>query len=558
MDQHEKFEKPETFIMALTIFSDMSKAQSGEERPWEKALRNPLVLQHIFQFLPTGFLLSSCSLVNKSWNYQTRTYTRDNRKCTVTVNGKPDEFLKQLDKFCGHIIANGRIVPFNSFNSNGNHCTWDSSNYEDFTTPNLSREMKVFHLDIECRSSWYRCRVHKPIFDFVQPKGNQLKSLKITQHGHDATLLEKIIETKPRLKTFSISDVPFRSISPANSDDPGHQIQQRLYATLEKLLQTSHQSLRAISIAGPYEGLGRLSHPPLAKLSKFRMEHLQGARDTEKFYSTVATIDYTSKMPRLREVEFRPPSEERTLGNRWAMAHNCCSTVRTLTLIIYGAAAEVNLPFFLRTFPNVSSLKITDSFFTYTLPFTKIWELLPCLEELEIRARRIRLSHSYDSDFCGIHAEEAKLLRENDEGYLQTAKIVPTNYNILSMKRKGGEASLQLFKVLNIYSHYRRHVNFVFQFTGLRKLRIDLKCVEVHSPSPDLNFISKVTELVVFWKMPHVDISVTWSLRRDTLAEPEEKYFIIQPTETVTLPLCNLMSVVRHSCSKTLWTLKLT
>ena len=54
------------------------------------------------------------------------------------------------------------------------------------------------------------------------------------------------------------------------------------------------------------------------------------------------------------------------------------------------------------------------------------------------------------------------------------------------------------------------------------------------SAAAGLNFISKVTEHVIFKKMPDVDISIRWNLRGyDRPEEEEEKYSLIQSPDTV-------------------------
>ena len=487
------------------------------ESPCEKALRNPLVLQNIFKFLPTGLLLSSCSLVNKSWNNQTRTFIRDNRICTVVTTGSTDgtfcQFLNSLDEFCGQITKTGRIVPFNSLIFNfveegkGRQCALYSSpsTDEQLNIHNLKSQLKLLHLDIDLHSSWYHCRVHKPMNVLLRDNSDQLRSLKLegimtlekagwdpnfphlkflsissgtlggrgalvgmkldivrrvldsapnlnrlvakdldtlrtvpenkyklleeieftcTLEG-DAILYDKIMAAKPRLKTLRIF--------PLFSSDRQSDQQQSFDATLEKLLQTYHQSLRTVSIVGAYEGFGRLSHPSLVNLSKFRMEPLHEVKKAE-FYNTLSAIDYANQMPRLEEAEFVPPVAEWRPGNGDAVVQGCGSTVRKLTLTINSAAS--NLPFFARTFPNISCLKIICTLLAGGIPFSEIWELWPRLEELEVSGDCLILRDSYDAEFCGIHPEEAKILREKDDEYLKTVNIVPIRPSILTMKSK--------------------------------------------------------------------------------------------------------------------------
>ena len=117
---------------------------------------------------------------------------------------------------------------------------------------------------------------------------------------------------------------------------------------------------------------------------------------------------------------------------------NRCTSARKLTLNI--ASAEADLAFSQITFPNISSLKIIFSATTegeWVMPFSKIWELWPSVEELEVSGNGVLFMDDYDSEFCGIHPEEVKLLRRKSAQHLKTINTVPTTYNMLSMKSKG-------------------------------------------------------------------------------------------------------------------------
>ena len=519
--------------------------QDEEDRSGEQALRNPLVLQYIFKFLPTGFLLSSCSLVNKSWNIETRTFIRDYRKCTVGITEKTDgtfcQFLKHLDELCGQITENGRTVPFNSFHFNltsgkRRRCTLDCSDDEELAIPNLRSQMKLFHLDIDLRSSWYQCHVHKPLFVLLQIKSNQLQSLKIERAGlleeavgtadwdpdfchlqfinisnatrdeedlpsvqklglirnileaapnlksiaaqdlgvlqmvpedkyrvleeiefkfgqpQDLTLYEKILEVKPRLKTIRI----FPSDGP-NYNNSDRDRQHRFDATLEKLLEICHQSLGTLSIVGAYEGFGRLCHPPLVNVTKFKMDGVYELRRLSTFYNTLLAIDYANKMPRLQSVEFEAPPMG--FGYPYAEIRSCCTTVRNFTLTI--DSGPPNLLFFEAIFPNVSTLKITCTLLAGCVPYSRIWDNWPRLEELEIsdEGMGMVLSKNYDDEFCGIHPEEAELLREKDEEYLKAVNIVPEKHGILTMKSKGKANDLQFHSLI---WYYKLIIKFTF------------------------------------------------------------------------------------------------
>ena len=90
----------------------MSTHDDDNDRPCEQALTNSLVLENVFKCLPTEFLLSTCSLVNKFWNNEARTFVRDHRKCTVAAAHRRAAstlcvFLQNLDQICLEISGNG-------------------------------------------------------------------------------------------------------------------------------------------------------------------------------------------------------------------------------------------------------------------------------------------------------------------------------------------------------------------------------------------------------------------------------------------------------------------
>ena len=106
-----------------------SQTDDDDETSWQKALRIDLILQRLFRYFPTGFLLSSCSLVNKIWNRETRKFIWDRRRCTALnkQNAFPCKFLKQLDGICGQMTENARVIPFNSLSLNlSENCSVDS------------------------------------------------------------------------------------------------------------------------------------------------------------------------------------------------------------------------------------------------------------------------------------------------------------------------------------------------------------------------------------------------------------------------------------------------
>ena len=101
--------------------------------------------------------------MNKSWNNESRTFIRDKRNCTVTVREMDEnfcQFLKHLDEACGEITENARMVPFNSMVydlADGLGCMTDfrcndADDGNELVIPNLRSQLRLLHLDIDCRS----------------------------------------------------------------------------------------------------------------------------------------------------------------------------------------------------------------------------------------------------------------------------------------------------------------------------------------------------------------------------------------------------------------------
>ena len=81
-------------LSACLQFSSTSQedpvgADDDDEGHIQSALNNPLVLHQIFTNLTTAELISSCSLVNKYWNFQARSFIRNHRNdCQAYVSSK--------------------------------------------------------------------------------------------------------------------------------------------------------------------------------------------------------------------------------------------------------------------------------------------------------------------------------------------------------------------------------------------------------------------------------------------------------------------------------------
>ena len=149
---------------------------------------NELILQQIFANLSTGSLLSSCSLVNKTWNAEARTFVRTYRKCVARNNDQttPCEFLQELDRACGQMKKSGRILPFNHLKMNfSKRCEKQSGSDDDddeICYSNIISELKIKGLIITSSTigfAFWDCRHHKPLRTVLKHKSTELRSLKI-------------------------------------------------------------------------------------------------------------------------------------------------------------------------------------------------------------------------------------------------------------------------------------------------------------------------------------------------------------------------------------------
>ena len=74
-------------------------------------------------------------------------------------------------------------------------------------------------------------------------------------------------------------------------------IRQHFENVVRKLLHSSRNSLISISINGGYS-LAELSHAPLTKLLKLKMENLYHAT-VEEFWDSISSVDYSRVAPQL-------------------------------------------------------------------------------------------------------------------------------------------------------------------------------------------------------------------------------------------------------------------
>ena len=123
-----------------------SQSSTEEDGPALVALSNSLTLQKIFANIRTSFLLTSCSLVNKTWNTGARKFLRTHRICAARNNSETTacEFLQELDLLCGQIKNSGRVIPFNYLKIDfSKRCCAKKSRSEEILYSNVISELKI-------------------------------------------------------------------------------------------------------------------------------------------------------------------------------------------------------------------------------------------------------------------------------------------------------------------------------------------------------------------------------------------------------------------------------
>ena len=180
----------------------------NDKDPVEDALRNPLILNRIFSFLTTKFLLYHSSLVNKFWCEESRKFVRDYRKCAARIShtslAKP--FAMNLMKFNEYLSETNAAVPYNgiSFEMNvsmdikENHswCCFNPSNpdschsedeYEKLCgiISSSSGNVKLLHfsIDLEPADCLYCSKHYFSIAKVLRLTAKKLEHLKITPNS---------------------------------------------------------------------------------------------------------------------------------------------------------------------------------------------------------------------------------------------------------------------------------------------------------------------------------------------------------------------------------------
>ena len=165
-------------IPAAKLFQGSSRTV---ETACQEALRNPLVLHHIFRSFSVKFLLHSCSLVNKPWNTEARKLTRNYRICRASKpKGTNACFsLQQFKQMCSQIKQGGRVIPFNGLKLYiGERCTVNSKGVENGLT-NLSSDFELKHLSIMGCLGAVDCEIHNSVMKLLRRRAQGLSTLKI-------------------------------------------------------------------------------------------------------------------------------------------------------------------------------------------------------------------------------------------------------------------------------------------------------------------------------------------------------------------------------------------
>ena len=152
-------------------------------------MENHVILENLFRYLPTKFLLQSCSMVSKTWNSAARRHIWSYRQCkAVNKYGSGScRFLKQLDKLCGIIARAGRLIPFNCLELNISEnfamkrCCSSYAVYDPAFYRNLKKLLRIRSLKISCEYYNERdCQIHRPLLTMLTlDNTKELQSLSI-------------------------------------------------------------------------------------------------------------------------------------------------------------------------------------------------------------------------------------------------------------------------------------------------------------------------------------------------------------------------------------------
>ena len=240
-------------------------------------------------------------------------------------------------------------------------------------------------------------------------------------------LFREIVGRSPNLRELTIDE--------SYKHEPD--VRETLSNFLLQLIKLCQDSLEEFDLQ--FDGLHvlpLLSTNPLKNLTNFSVSAREEDSSDQLWY-VLASIDSAKMMPKLKEMElglsYTGRIREWPPDNRGRFRQCEYTGVRKLTLNLLRVT--VNMQEIKAVFPHIASLELILHE-SEDLPCQEFWELWPDLQELEVRGIECTLSRNFDAEFCGVHKEEAKVLREMDQEYLRAVHIVPIRPSLLTMRSK--------------------------------------------------------------------------------------------------------------------------
>ena len=298
---------------------------------------------------------------------------------------------------------------------------------------------------------------HKPVLSMLQAKSPNLNKIYVDnvwnldvvpeeQYGllgnlklflnvvfHEHSLYPAIVAKKPKLRELSICE-----IVEGNAEN----VRQNLRGILTQLFQSCQDSLEELNVYN-YDShtLPLLSVNALKKLSILTLQ-TDDSDKIEEIWNSLASIGSAKMMPKLKDIvlgmKLRPGNYIEEL-REWPPILNeenlIYSYGTVCRLVLDVQCLRYNMADIGRVFPHLNSLELTLNRSEH-VPCREVWETWPNLQELKVRGTCGTLEQNYDAEFCGIHEEEAELLRGMDDEYLRNVQIVPIRPSLLTMRCK--------------------------------------------------------------------------------------------------------------------------
>ena len=342
---------------------------------------------------------------------------------------------------------------------------------------------------------------------------NLVKSMRFGSDVDNPNVLhfmEQIHRAQPRFRSLHIEKPRF--ISSADQVISS-------FTSLSGILNSSRETLESLTIdISSFRPLVRRLVAPLDKVTELEFWVCQGSQlgirqlllpvNAAETFPSVRTVSFASghfEQPNLafqQEEEMFPwPEVEKVVLKSNILSELCIRDLRIL-------------------FPCLRSLTATPCpIGPRGIPFEKMWDPWPLLEELEIGNSCLKFKicwdENFDAIFCGIHPKEADKLREQDEEFLRAVNIVPPFPAINHLRG----IIIMAIAVASVHLFYLRKNKVVRNsirvfISGLKSFKIRLETDTVFPPkgtSVPLNnmFLSKVTGLVALRQLPDLDFQVT-------------------------------------------------